>query len=568
MKLRFPDDEARSLLAALAVGIASGLVVALFTDVFVWTNKFRYEYLEKDPPLFAVVSFVSILGTAYFLKATLGNLQGSSTSYVVRSYHTKLGYIGFKELVVYTLGALSSVLGGAVVGPEGPGIALGAFFGYWIARLAKLRGEDSKKLALVGGAAGIASVFRAPLTAMAFAMEVPYKKALEGGIFLQALIATLTSYLITVALVGPQRLLLEVKPFKPPYPSFDLVAASIGVGLTAAFLTYLMYLVKHWSMEISEKFVHKRTWVALPALLTALVLLAYSVSPLIPGAGDVLTEKVFNEPDSFKVQQLAVIVLAKAVLMGLSLNWGTTGGIFMPLVAIGSAMGLMYAKAFALSHALEAIVIAGVSSLFASSMKTLLTSVLIGVEFLGFGAFFTSSVAAATGYLLTLPISLISGQLPAPPDVKKRSIIELYTKLKESEEFKKVMNTEVERITNKDVIRLTENMTVSEALEVVTKETHNYYPVVDSEDRVVGEVSLEELIVSDLKKRMKELMYFPKLMLYKKVPLAYALDLIISKDEDHAIVIDEKRKLVGVVTKADIIKHLLEMLKDLLRKKA
>jgi len=562
VKVNDLPEDLQALGAAFLIGLVSGAAVAFFTDVFVWSNKFRYVLATNYPHLFALVSVSSILFTAYFLKKLLGTLHGSSTSYVVRSYHAKLGYIGKKELAVYTLGSITSALGGAVVGPEGPGIALGAFFGYWLAWWLGARGEELKRMVLVGAAAGVASVFRAPLTAMAFAMEVPYKRAIEGGIFLQALVATLTSYLVTVFLAGPQRLLLVSRPFKPPYPSLDVVLASLGVGGTAAALTYIIYFIKHKSGELSDKFVRRRYWFVPPLALSLLIIAStFLVSPLVPGAGDLLTEKVFNEPESLEEETLALVAVAKSLLLPLSLTWGATGGLFMPLVSIGSALGLLYAKFFSI-HTVEPIMIAGVSSLFASSMKTLLTSVLIGVEFLGFGAFFTSTVAASVGYLLTLPVSLVAGQLPEPQDIKKRSIIEIYLKLKEKKGFEKALRVEVENIVNKNVLRFTENMTVAEALDLAAKETHNHYPVVDANDKLVGEVSLEELIVEEPSKRIKEIMYLPRVIVYKKVSIAYVIELMMNKSEDHAMVIDENVKLVGMVTKADLIKYLLKILRE------
>jgi len=559
VRVRLPSDV-YTLAVSFIIGLTSGVAVAFFTDVFVWTNRLRYDIIRSNPPLFVAMSFACALCTAFMLKRLLGTLHGSSTSYVVKSYHTRLGYIGHKELLVYTVGAVSSVLAGAVVGPEGPGIALGAFFGYWISKKMGLKGEELKRMALVGGAAGIASVFRAPITAMAFAMEVPYKKSIEGGIFLQALVATLTSYLVTVALAGPQRLLLEARPFKPPLPSPWLLTTSIAIGVGAALLTYLMYVIKHKSGELADK--HQGKWFIFPLALSALIVAgAYAVSPLVPGAGDLLTERVFNEPNSMTPETIIRIAVAKAVLLGLSLTWGTTGGIFMPLVAIGSALGLFYAQLFGVSH-VEPIVMAGVSSLFAAGMKTLLTSILIGVEFLGFGAFFTSTVAASVSYLLTLNISLIAGQLPESPDIKKRSIVEIYEKLKQKKRAYAALQRSVEVVTNKNVMRFTKYMTVAEALDIASKETHTYYPVVDENDRLLGEVSLEELIVEDPHKKVIELAYMPGVVVYKGVPIRYAVELMIDRNQDHAVVIDKGMKLYGMVSKADVVRYLLKVLKS------
>ncbi len=559
------NEDLCMLVVSVLVGLVAGLITAVFTDIFVASERFRYAFIESNPPLFLITSLSLTLITAYSLKKLLGGFYGSSTSYVVKSYHVRMGHVETKDVAVYTLGSISSVLAGAVVGPEGPGIAIGAFVGYWLSRYFGCKGELLRKMTLVGGAAGVASVFRAPLTAMAFAIEVPYKKSIESGIFLPALLATLTSYLVTVLIAGPQRLLLKSRPFKPPFPSVPLLLLSIGLGITAALLTYIMYFIKHHSMEISEKVARRRYWYIAPITLALLVFLAGTLlSPLIPGAGDVLTERVFNEPESLNRYKLLEIVVAKAALLPLSMTFGTTGGLFMPLVSIGSALGLLYVKVFnpGLEH-IEPLILAGVSALFAASMKTLLTSILIGVEFLGFGAFFTSTVAASVAYLLTLNISLVGGQLPSVQDVKKRVIIELYDIISRRPKAKAKLSRPVEAVTNKNVIRLTKNMTVGEAIEIIGKEPHTYYPVVDVDERLVGEVSLDILIAEeDPRRRVGDLAYWPQVVVYYKVPIDYALRLMIDKNSDHAIVIDEKTKVVGMVTRADVLKYLITVAEE------
>ncbi len=559
------NEDLCMMAISVAVGLVAGIITAVFTDIFVASERFRYAFIEKHTLLFLLTSFSLTLITAYSLKKLLGGLHGSSTSYVVKSYHTKMGHVGTKEVIVYTIGSISSVLAGAVVGPEGPGIAIGAFVGYWISKYFGCKGETLAKMTLVGGAAGVASVFRAPLTAMAFAIEVPYKKSIESGVFLPALLATLTSYLITVIIAGPQRLLLRSRPFKPPLPSIPLLIASINIGIIAAILAYVMYYVKHYSMEVSEKVSKKKYWYILPIVLalTVFVIGTY-VSPLVPGAGDVLTERVFNEPETLSTVKLIEIVTTKAMLLPLSLTFGTTGGVFMPLVAIGSALGLLYVKMFNPGlHHIEPLILAGVSALFAASMKTLVTSILIGVEFLGFGAFFTSTVAASVAYLLTLNISIVSGQLPSIQDVKKRVIVELYDIISRRPKAKAKLSRPIEVVANKNVIRLTKYMTVGEALEIIEREVHTYYPVIDENEALVGEVSLDILMAeNNPQKRVGELAYWPQVVVYYKASIDYALRLMINKDSDHAVIIDEKTRVVGLVTRADVLKYLLKTVEE------
>ena len=56
--------------------------------------------------------------------------------------------------------------------------------------------------------------------------------------------------------------------------------------------------------------------------------------------------------------------------------------------------------------------------------------------------------------------------------------------------------------------------------------------------------------------------YWPQVVVYYKVPIDYALRLMIDKNSDHAIVIDEKTKVVGMVTRADVLKYLITVAEE------
>ena len=551
---------------SIIIGLVAGVITAFFTDVFLFTNSYRDYMISHYPRLYIVIAIVSLFSVAYTLRRLLNTIHGSSTSYVVNSYHKRLGYVGKKELIVYTIGSIFSVLAGAVVGPEGPGIAIGAFTGYWIARILGLHGDNLRKMALVGAAAGIASVFRAPVTAMAFAIEVPYKRSLETGVFIPALVATLTSYIVTVFIAGPQRLLLQLKPFKPPLPTLDIITSSFGLGVTAAVLVYMMYFIKHYAGELSEKYGRSKYWPIFPLLLSALVIIAsFYISPLALGSGDKLTEKVINEPESTSLRVLLPILLSKSILLPLSLTWGATGGLFMPLVSIGATLGLIYSMWLHVPpQHIYPLIFAGVSAVFSAAQKTLITSVFIGVEFLGFGAFFSSTIAAATAYLLTLNISMINGQLPAVQDTKKRALVELVGRISDLKELKQLFESRSGIIANAIVTKVYEDMSILDALEVAEKELHNAYPVVNNEEKLVGEVDLETLVSEPEYKKIKEVMHAAPYV-RENDTVKQLVDVMIDHQVDRVYVVDHNKTLKGVVSKTDILKYFLEAILSRIR---
>ena len=105
------------------------------------------------------------------------------------------------------LAAVTTVGFGGSAALEGPSIYGGGAIGSWLwtrlKRLGlKLEPRDRRIMLISGAAAGMAAVFRAPLTGLIFALEMPYKDDLAHEALLPSLIASVVSYAVLVAFMG------------------------------------------------------------------------------------------------------------------------------------------------------------------------------------------------------------------------------------------------------------------------------------------------------------------------------------------------------------------------------
>ena len=107
------------------------------------------------------------------------------------------------------LAAITTVGSGGSAALEGPSVYGGGAIGSWLwTKLERfgLEPKDRRLMLMSGAAAGMAAVFRAPLTGIVFTLEMPYKDDLAHEALLPALIASVVSYATLAAIVGPEPL--------------------------------------------------------------------------------------------------------------------------------------------------------------------------------------------------------------------------------------------------------------------------------------------------------------------------------------------------------------------------
>jgi CIC family chloride channel protein len=125
-----------------------------------------------------------------------------STEEVIRSYHEHEGEIVMRSFPAKLLAAVTTVGFGGSAALEGPSIYGGAALGSWLwtrlKRIQSLRltARDRRIMLICGAAAGMSAVFRAPLTGIVFALEMPYKDDLAHEALLPSLIASVDATLL------------------------------------------------------------------------------------------------------------------------------------------------------------------------------------------------------------------------------------------------------------------------------------------------------------------------------------------------------------------------------------
>ena len=553
----FVLDTLASVLVGVVVGVVAGIYGIVFEDLE------KLIELVHAPHLRVLLGFAGFAATGYVLYKVVGGFKGSSTDYFVEAYNFMYGRLNGGYVAVYVLFALLTVIGGGSVGPGGPALVLGGFLAYSLARKLRRTPLEDRYFTLIGGAAGISAVFRAPLTALSFGIEVPYRMDIECGIFVETLVACLTAYFVAVSMRGPQPLLLLGGKVEL-MPSLNDVVIGVVAGILSAILSMLMIWIKQTSEHLSRvttERLGKKSIIVAGAVGVTLSLVGVLL-PGVSGAGTLEVEKLVETLKGCEHVERSPIdyVLSstfKAIFTPLSLTLGGTGGVFSPTVAIGVMFGHGLSSLIGLKDLadIEALMAAMVAGLFAGTNKVVVSAILFSLEVVGFGGLVPSALAASIAYLLTINAGLIDSQLSYRSSAKVVALLEIYERLKE--EKNAILEIPVEKAANKQVVALHYKTTIANALKEIEGSLHIAYPVVDDDNRLIGYVELEDLLAMEPNNRVYETMR-PAPTTLPNTPLSTIIEYFARYGLERLFIVDHDGKLIGILSKTDLLRLLLK----------
>lgn len=229
------------------------------------------------------------------------------------------------------MGGILTIGSGLTLGREGPSVQIGGAIGQGVAEKNNLSKQNQNYLIVGAAGAGMAAAFNSPVFGIIFALEELLKKTSRRG-FLSSSLTIITTTLVSIALFDskvtlfiPISLILSGKDY--PY----LILLGIIIGLSGVFFNKVILLGKHlyakWSVSSTIKCIF-------PFFVTALFLLW---DPRLLGSGEHFILIPFEE--NVNLATLVSFYFIKLFLLVLAFASGLPGGIFFPLLSLGSLAG-------------------------------------------------------------------------------------------------------------------------------------------------------------------------------------------------------------------------------------
>ncbi len=403
---------------AALIGIPAALVAALFLafshdlEGWLWDDlPGRLGY--SSPPWFLVLGLPVVGAVVVFLARTL--LPGDGGHPPIEGINASP--TPFAHGPGVALAALGTLGFGAVLGPEGPLIALGSVAALAFAPLLRVTGRVRAALAGAGSFSAISALFGGPIVGGVMMVEAgaPTLGAALIPALLPGFVAAAVGYVIFIGFGhwGGLNLPGLTVPGLPPYHGthiYDLLVA-IATGIATAVLIAPIRRLGRLVAGV------ERLGIAGLLLLGGLAVGALAELAELLGASsqDVLfsgqaSVPALAMPASTKV--LVILVVAKGLAYAVCLGCGFRGGPVFPAIFLGIAVATFAVDWFSVSPTLA--VAAGAAAGMCATTRLLLTSILFGSLLVGLqGADAVPAVvlAAAAAWLT---ISLLEPASPKP----------------------------------------------------------------------------------------------------------------------------------------------------------
>jgi len=354
-------------LAAVLIGALAGSVNALFGHILLLITDIRIKYV------YFLLPFLGIAGV--FIVWCYEKFGGSSNrgmSLIFEAGHGLNDHIPLRLIPFSMIGTWLTHLFGGSAGREGVAIQIGGTLANGISNYIKI--ANGKKILLVAGmAAGFSGLFRTPLVATFFALEVLTVGVLEQEAVLPALAASYTANYVS-GLWGLEKFyftLTDKISFSWGF-MFKLFIIGIAFGIVGGAFSGCLHKTK----KILSKYIKN------PLLRIFLAGLAISILSLLCWSGRYSGLGTNLISMSFSNGIYSWDFALKFLFTVFTLSAGFQGGEVTPLFSIGASLGIALASLLGLPAAFAAAL--GYAAVFGSATNTLIAPIVLGVEVFGF----------------------------------------------------------------------------------------------------------------------------------------------------------------------------------------
>ncbi len=492
---------------AICIGLLSGCL-ALFLKWSVSSIKELLESISSGKTLgglYVLYPLVGILITVFLIKRVIKKRIFSGIPSTLYSISKKRSNVKTHNLYSSLVTSIFTAGFGGSAGLEGPLVQTNAA---WASNLGRLFRVDYKtKTLLIGcaAAAAMSAIFKAPLAAVVFAVEVLMLEFSVSSL-IPLLVASISAVLIT-SLNGGQDTIISfnlLKPFALKESGYFILLGGI-TGLSSVYFS-------RFYLTITNKFQSIKNWKARVILGGLLLGIIVWIFPPLYGEGYEILNKLISDngynqefrsiaQDTFfgnwtdngslMLLFLFCLVIFKVIATSLTIGSGGIGGIFAPSLFMGGTLGFLFSRFFKyceinVSLPSENFTLVGMAGLMAGVLHAPLTAIFMIAEITGgYGLYIPLMLTAVTSFYVSK--SFMSTTIYTK-ELAQRG--ELITHNKDDAALT-LMNLEELIITDFKTFR--PDQLLKDVESILEQTDQLLYPVIDKNGNLMGQVTIDDL---------------------------------------------------------------------------
>ncbi|GJK64359.1 H(+)/Cl(-) exchange transporter ClcA [Klebsiella oxytoca] len=379
------------LLMAAVVGTLAGLIGVAFEKSVNWVQNLRIGALVEVadhwflvwPLAFILSALLAMVG--YFLVCRFAPEAGGSGIPEIEGALEELRPVRWwRVLPVKFIGGMGTLGAGMVLGREGPMVQLGGNLGRMVVDVFRMRSPEARHTLLAtGAAAGLSAAFNAPLAGILFIIEEMRPQFRYNLISIKAVFTGVIMATIVFRIFNGDKAVIEVgKLSNAPVNTLWLyLILGMIFGCVGPLFNTLVLRTQDMFQRLHGGNIKK--WVLIGGLIGGSCGVLGLIQPAASGGGFNLIP--IAAAGNFSVGLLLFIFIARVITTLLCFSSGAPGGIFAPMLALGTLLGTAFGMAatplFPAYH-LDAgtFAIAGMGALLAASVRAPLTGIVLVLE--------------------------------------------------------------------------------------------------------------------------------------------------------------------------------------------
>lgn len=449
--------------------------------------------------LYFVFPFLGLFLVLLVKKFLLKQEVGHGIPMALLAISQKNGKMERRNLISSLLTAPLTVGFGGSVGLEGPSVATGASFGSNIAKMFHMNPQTRKLLLVCAAAGSLSAIFKAPIAAILFAIEV-FSLDLTFASLLPLLMASVAAVVTRMFFIGEQYIVdfHSIQNFNIQNILFYAILGVITAGVSIYF-SKVYFATENYFKKIKNDYLKVITAGLIIGLLTFLV-------PPLYGEGftfmNQLIAQNYNQAfDAFLYKDilgsswvvigliLGLIVL-KPIATSVTLSGGGVGGIFAPVLFLGAVTGSFFVNLFrqlGFTLSSENFTMVGMAGLMAGVLQAPMTAIFLIAEITGGYQLFVP-------LMITVTIAFLLSKASTDYNIYTKELKDQNALLTHNKDQAVLTLLKLDKIIETNFISLKPEMTLKEMVyQAVAKSKRNLFPVLNDENELVGVIGLDDI---------------------------------------------------------------------------